>query len=186
MDKFDLDNILQIAELSNELDFERANTLQLKLRWMIKEDESLKPIRDHLRLLIKKYENENWSDIDYISSEQINLNAKAEVLVSSENKFIYERKELIRNKLKRYGLNQADLAKILDHGNNYMSELINGVRPFSKDDIVIIHRLLKIKLDLLIFPYVKEEVAKHVKDTLLALNKSEIKFSKKDFNFAQI
>jgi transcriptional regulator with XRE-family HTH domain len=184
MDKFDIDNILQITELSNELDFERANALQLKLRWMIKEDESLKPGREHLRLLIKKYEKENWSDIDSISTEQINLNAKAEELVSSENRFIYKRKELIRSKLKAYGLNQSELAKILGHRDNYMSELINGVRPFSKDDIVIIHRLLKIKLDSLISPFVKEEVATHVKNMLLLLNKPKIKLSKTDIDFA--
>lgn len=185
MDKFDIDNVLQLAELSNELDFERANALQLKLRWMIKEDAALRPIREHLRLLIKKYEKEHWSDIDSISTEQINQNEKAEELVSSENQFIYERKELIRSKLKAYGLNQSELAKILDHRDNYMSELINGVRPFSKDDIIIIHRLLEIKLDSLISPFVKEEVIKHVKNTLLLMNKPKIKLSKMDIDFAQ-
>jgi hypothetical protein len=87
MDKFDIDNVLQISELSSELDFERASALQLKLRWMVKEDESLKPIRDHLRLLIRKYETKNWSDIEAISAEQIDQNEKAWRLVSSENKF---------------------------------------------------------------------------------------------------
>jgi transcriptional regulator with XRE-family HTH domain len=184
MEKFDINNILNIIELSNDLDFERASSLKLKLRWMVKENDSLKPIRDHLRILIKKYENKNWSDIDAISDKQINQNTKAQELVSSENKFIYERKELIRAKLKANGLNQTDLAKILGHHNNYMSELINGVRPFSKDDIIIIHRLLKIKLDSLIFPFVKDEVAIHVKKTLIELNKTRIKLSKNDFNFA--
>jgi antitoxin component HigA of HigAB toxin-antitoxin module len=183
MDKFDIDNILQIVELSNELEFEKANSLQLKLRWMIKEDSSLKPIREHLRVLIKDYENKNWSDIDKISEEQIAQSDKAEVLVSLENRFINDRKELIKSKLKTYGLSQSDLAKILGHRDNYMSELINGVRPFAKDDIVIIHRILKIKLDLLISPFVKEEIAKHVRLTLKNLNKPKIKLSKRDLEF---
>ena len=55
MDKFDIDNVLQIVELSNELEFEKASALQLKLRWMQKEDESLSPIREHLRLLVRDY-----------------------------------------------------------------------------------------------------------------------------------
>jgi hypothetical protein len=67
-----------------------------------------------------------------------------------------------------------------------MSELINGVRPFSKDDIVVIHRLLKIKLDSLISPFVKEDVARHVRTTLETLNKQKVKLSKKDFDFVEI
>jgi len=184
MDKFDIDNVLQIVELSNELEFEKANSLQLKLRWMIKEDSSLKPIREHLRALIKDYENKNWSNIDKISEEQIVQSDKAEALVSSEDRFISERKELIKSKLKTYGLTQSDLAKILGHRDNYMSELINGVRPFSKDDIIIMHRILKIKLDLLISPFVKEDIAKHVRLTLQNLNKPKIKLSKRDLEFA--
>ena len=183
MDKFDIGNILQIEELTSELDFERASALQLKLRWMVKKDESLRPIRDHLRLMIKNYENQNWFDIGVISQEEINESEKAEVLVSSENRFIFERRKLIRNKLAEYGLKQSDLANILGHRSNYMSELMNGVRSFSKDDIVIIHRLLKIKLDFLIFPFVKDEVARHIKSTLFALNNSKIKLSKKDLDF---
>ena len=186
MDKFDIDSVLQIVELSNELEFEKASALQLKLRWMQKEDESLSPIREHLRLLVRDYENKHWSNIDSITKEQIYSNAKAEQLVSAENKFISERRAILKSKLKAYGLSQSDLAKILGHRDNYMSELINGVRPFSKDDIVVIHRLLKIKLDSLISPFVKEDVARHVRTTLETLNKQKVKLSKKDFDFVEI
>lgn len=184
MDKFDIDNILQIVELLNEFEFEKANSLQLKLRWMIKEDISLKPIREHLRALIKDYENKNWANVEKLCDEQIVQNDKAEILVSAENRFINERKELIKSKLKVYGLTQSELAKILGHRDNYMSELINGIRPFSKDDIVIMHRILKIKLELLISPFVKEDIAKHIRLTLQNLNKPKIKLSKKDLEFA--
>jgi antitoxin component HigA of HigAB toxin-antitoxin module len=183
MENLDIDNILQIVELSDELEFEKASTLLLKLRWMIKEDESLRPIREHLRFLIRNYENKHWSNVESVTDEQISNNSKAELFVSAENTFIYERKELIKSKLKAYGLLQSDLAKILGHRDNYMSELINGVRPFSKDDIIIIHRLLKIKLDSLISPFVKEDVAQHVRATLQTLNKAKVKFSKIDYDF---
>jgi hypothetical protein len=186
MDKFDIDNILQIVELTDEMEFEKANSLQLKLRWMIKDNKALIPIRDHLRFLIKEYENKNWSEIDSLTDEQINQSSKAELFMELENKFIYERKDLIKTKLKACGLNQSDLAKILGHRNNYMSELINGIRPFSKDDIIIVHRLLKIKLDSLISPFIKEDVANHVRVTLQSLNKPKVKLSRRDLEFAQI
>jgi plasmid maintenance system antidote protein VapI len=186
MEKFDIENILQITELSNELEFEKASALQLKLRWMSKEDEFLKPIRNHLRHLIKTYESIHWPNADAITDEKIKDNTKAEMLVSTESKFISERKDLIKAKLKSYGLLQTDLAKILGHRNNYMSELINGVRPFSKDDVIIIHRLLKIKLDALISPFVKEDIARHVRTTLQTLNNPKIKLSKKDLDFIQM
>jgi antitoxin component HigA of HigAB toxin-antitoxin module len=186
MDKFEIDNILQIVELSDEFEFEKANALQLKLRWIVKEDESLKPLRDHLRSLIRSYEDKHWANSDSVTEEKLNENTRAEMLVSAESRFISERKELIKSKLKDYGLLQTDLAKILGHRNNYMSELINGIRPFSKDDIVIIHRLLKIKLDKLISPFVKEDVARHVRVTLQGLKKSKVKLSKKDLDFIQI
>ena len=69
--------------------------------------------------------------------------------VSSKMKSIYKKlkKELIKEKLKSVGLNQNDLAKILGHKKGYMSELINGLRPFSKEDIIVINRLFKIKLE---------------------------------------
>ena len=56
MNNFDIDNVLKISRLTSELDFERASALELKLRWMIKEDPSLKPLRRHLRELVKVYE----------------------------------------------------------------------------------------------------------------------------------
>ena len=62
MDKFSIQNIQRLNLLESELDFEKASSLFLKLRVLEKEDESYKPIRKHLRNLIKGYEEKNWRD----------------------------------------------------------------------------------------------------------------------------
>jgi len=180
MEKFNIDNILQLTELNSELDCERATSLYGKLRWMEKDDTSLKPIRKYLRTLINDYEQKAWLETDKISNHQIEESDKAEELVFAENSFIQHRKKKIVEKLKKYGLTQQDLAKILGHRKNYISELVNGIRPFSRDDLVVIHRLLKIELKYLIPPFIKAEMTKHINLTLKGLKKTKLKLKKKD------
>ncbi len=175
MDKFEVDNILKLNELDSELEFERATTIYGKLRWMVKEDISLKPIRQHLKTLIMQYEKIHWNDESKISDEQITESDIAEKIVSSENKFIQNRKNLIRRELKELEISQQDLAKILGHRPNYMSELINGVRPFSRDDIVILHRLFGIEFKDLIPQFLKAEVTNHIKLALQELKNNRVK-----------
>ncbi len=166
MDRLEIDNILKVDELNNELEFEQATLIHGKLRWMVKEDSSLEPIRQHLLGLIEKYESKHWEDESRITEEQIKESDDAERIIHAENIFIQKRKELIKSKLKEEGLSQKELAKLLGHRPNYMSELINGVRPFSRDDIVVIHRLFGIDFKNLIPPFLKKEVANHLKLTL--------------------
>lgn len=102
--------------------------------------------------------------------------------MQAENEFYQQRKELIKSKLKEAGLNQNDLAKILGHRKGYMSELINGLRPFSKDDLIVINRLFKIKFENLIPAFIKQERALYIKKTLELLSNDKIRLSKQDFN----
>ena len=182
MDKLSIHNIQKLRLLSSELEYERATSIYLKLRLLTKEDKSYQPIREHLRGLITKYEQDNWVDENSITDKQIKESDLAESLVQAENEFYYKRKVLIKEKLKVYSINQNDLAKILGHQKGYMSELVNGLRPFSKEDIVIINRLLKIKLDNLIPPFIKQDKAKHIKHTLSSLSNNKIKLSIKDLD----
>lgn len=182
MDKLSIHNIQKIESLATELEFERASSLYLKLRLLVKEDETYIPIRKHLRDLIKQYEQKNWTDENLITDEQVKESDLAESLVWAENKFSQKRKELIKVKLKIAGLNQNDLAKLLGHRKGYMSELINGLRPLSKEDIVVINRLLKIELKDLISTFIKQERALHIKKTLDLLSNSKIRLTKKDFD----
>jgi len=175
MDRLEIDNILNLNELKNELEFERATVIYGKLRWMVKEDSSLESLRQHLKSLIMQYEKTHWVEESEINDEKIAESDIAEKIVNSENVFIQKRKELIRGKLKEIGISQQDLAKILGHRPNYMSELINGVRPFSRDDIVVLHRLFGIDFKNLIPPFLKAEVTNHIKSTLQELKNTKIR-----------
>ena len=182
MDKFSIQNISKLTSLQSELELEKATSIFLKLRVLAKKDMSYEPIRKHLSKLIKSYESENWTNEDKISDSQIKESDLAESLVTAENEFYQRRKQLIKTKLKEVGINQNDLAKILGHRKAYVSELINGLRPFSKDDIVIINRLFKIKLDDLVPTFIKQDRAIHIKKTLRTLASKKIRLSKKDFD----
>lgn len=182
MDKFSIQNIQKLTSLKSELELEKASSIFLKLRVLAKEDKSYEPIRKHLRELIKKYENINWSDFEKVTDSQVKESDLAEILVQAENDFYQKRKSEIKTKLKESGLNQNDLAKVLGHKKGYMSELINGLRPFSKDDIVVINRLFKIKLDILIPTFIKQERAIRIKKALKNMANSKIKLTNKDFD----
>ncbi len=182
MNKLAINNILKLDKLSTELEHERATSLYLRLRKYEDKNISYVEIRKHIRKLIEKFEQTYWSDSSKITYDQIKESDLAEILVQAENEFNYKRKELIKKKLKEFGLNQTDLAKILGHRKGYMSELINGLRPFSKEDIVIINRLLKIRLDSLVPTFIKQEKATHIKRTLESISKNKIKLTKKDFD----
>lgn len=182
MERLSINNVQKKTILSSEIEYERATSFYLKLRKLEKEDRSYSATRKHLRKLIKAYEKDNWADDSEIPNVQIKESDLAESLIRAENKFAQKRKELIKNKLKRNGINQNDLAKILGHSKSYTSELINGLRPFSKEDIVIINRLLKIELFYLIPTFIKHEKAARIKKVLSNMPSNKIKFAKKDFD----
>jgi transcriptional regulator with XRE-family HTH domain len=186
MDKFSIQNIQKLTSLKSELDYEKAASLFLELRVLEKQDESYKPIRNHLRSLIKDYEQKNWADENSVTDQQIKENDLAESLVQAENEFYQKRKKLIKSGLKRAGLTQNDLAKILGHRKGYMSELINGLRPFSKEDLIVINRLFKIKLEDLIPTFIKEDRAFHIKKTLESISHNKIKLTKRDFDLQMV
>ena len=180
MDRLAINNILKIEKLEDELEFEKASSLYIKLRKPAQEDKLYSDIRMHLKVLISKYEQEHWSDESSITEEQVRESDKAEVLVRAENQFNQKRKEQIRRRLKDAGLNQTDLAKILGHRKGYMSELINGLRPFSKEDIVIINRLLKIRFEDLVPPFIKKDKADHINRALETIPKSNLRLTMRD------
>ena len=92
MERLEIDNILKIDELNNELEFEKATSIYGRLRWMVKEDRSLEPVKQHLKLLIRKYEDSHWGKEEKINDEQIKESDFAEKIIHSENEFIQKRK----------------------------------------------------------------------------------------------
>jgi antitoxin component HigA of HigAB toxin-antitoxin module len=183
MKKLDLNTALKVTELSSELELVQATALQNKLRWMIKDNPALLPVRKHLRSLILKYETAHWQNDNLVSEKQIVEHNKAEEVSSFETKFIRKRSELIKRTLKKYDLNQQNLADMLGHSKTYMSELINGVRPFAMNDLLILHKYFKIKLELLIPPFIKKEKIAHANEVVKELHKPKLRALKSGSKF---
>ena len=72
--QLDISKLLEIGEIQNELDFERALIADRKLRILSREDATYKSIRIKLRNLIEDYENKNWSAHTIITDEKIQEN----------------------------------------------------------------------------------------------------------------
>lgn len=104
-----------------------------------------------------------------------------------ERLFIQRRKELIWKKLKNLNLTQQDFGKILDHPNkSYISELINGVSPFTLKDLIVINRLLKIDLTDLVPTFLPQSDRVKIRTTIKKLDNPKLKLSKEDLALAWI
>jgi len=144
--QFDINNVFKSGRIDNELDYERALILDRKLRLRSKENPESKSIRKKLRDLIEDYEIAVWST-GSLSKVKLAESEIAGGIAERERQFIHNRKNLIRKKLKSLDLNQQELGLILGHpSKSYMSELMNGICPFTLKDLVVIHRLLRIDL----------------------------------------
>jgi len=181
--QFDIEKVLKAGELQNELEYERALISDRKLRVLAKENSKYKVIRKKLRVLIETYENKNWSNNSIITSEKIRESDIAELIAEKERQFIQNRKRLIREKLKTLNLTQQNLGVILGHqSKSYMSELMNGVSPFSMKDLIVIHRILKIELIGLVPTILPHSARIEILSSIKQLDIPKIKLSKDDFS----
>jgi len=132
-----------MVQINSELEYERALLKLRKLRVLSQSDISLKgPLKD-LQEAIIRYEKEHWQDP---TESTFIENEHAQAIVEDEHNFLRKRKEIIRVALKEKGLNQQDLGKVLGHkSKTHMSELVNGIRPFRLEDILLISQLLEIR-----------------------------------------
>ncbi len=177
-DIMDIKEVLKIGRLENEYDLQKASLFERKLRLMKGENPDLVPIRKRLRDLIKDYEDRHWSDFEKITDLQVEESDKAEKIVGYELKFIQKRKESIRKKLKEFDMTQQDLGVLLGHSKSYMSELINGVSQFTLKDLVIIHRILEINLNILIPTSLQSETRDKVRESIRKLNNPKLRLRK--------
>lgn len=179
--QFDILQLIEIGKIQNELDFERALIADRKLRVLSKENPKFKSVRKKLRDLIEQYENQNWSPESKISDKKIRESDIAESIAEKERLFIQRRKELIRKKLKGLNLTQQDFGKILGHqSKSYMSELMNGVSPFSLKDLIVINRVLKIDLTDLVPTFLPQSERVKIRATIKKLGNPKLKLSKED------
>lgn len=183
--QFDVDSFLEKGKIQNELDFERALIADRKLRLMVKENPKLKTVRKKLRDLIEAYENKTWAPDAEITEDKLKESDWAEQTAEKERLFIHNRKKLIKTKLKELDLSQQDFGVILGHSSkSYMSELMNGVSPFSLKDLVVISQLLKIDLTDLVPTFLPQKERIKIKTSIKKLDNPKLSLSEDDFALA--
>ncbi|WP_341902852.1 helix-turn-helix transcriptional regulator [Fluviicola taffensis] len=179
---FDIEAIVEKSIITNELDYDRALIADRKLRLLAKESIHFKHLRTKLREIIEKYEASEWSDVDKIDDQKLAESAKSERIAELERQFLENRKQAIRKKLKELDLTQENLASLLGHkSKTHMSELMNGIKPFTLKDLVIINRLLKIDIAVLIPVFLSKEDQVKVQEAVIKLDKPKVRLTSDDF-----
>lgn len=174
--QFDIHQLIREGLIKDELELEKAMIADRVLRHLVKENPELKIIRKKLRDLIEQYEDKHWSDDAKFSPEKIKESEIAETIAENERQFIKTRKELITKKLKALNMTQQQLGIVLGHNSkSYMSELVNGVCPFSLRDLVVIHRLLNIRLSDLIPTVLSHNDRISIKTSIHLLGNTKLK-----------
>jgi len=172
--------ILQKGSISSELELEKALIIERKLRLLAKENPELAESRSQLRAIIKEYEQSNWGADSVISNKKVQESDIAELIAEQERAFLANRKKIIKAKLTQQGINQQDLGIILGHSKSYISELMNGINPFTLKDLIIIHKLFNIKLEDLIPTTIPQKETEKIKSSILKINKPKLKLGKQD------
>jgi antitoxin component HigA of HigAB toxin-antitoxin module len=170
-----LKKLLKNGVLTNELDFQRASIIDRQMRLLVKEFPELAENRKQLRALLKDYEDKHWVKQE-ITDKQVDESELAEQFAEQERLFLEKRKNGIKSRLKEIGLTQKELGAILGHTSaTYMSELMNGVNPFTLNDLIVIHHLLNIELESLIPTILTRQVRSRVLKTVAKLNNPKLK-----------
>lgn len=147
----DIRKILEAGRIETELDLERVTLAERHLMLQEKQHPELRETRITLSDLTIEYESRKWSDRSLITDTQVEESDAAEIQAEKEYVFLWNRRKLILEKLQALSLKQKDLALLLNHSKSYTSELLNGIRPFSTNDLKLIHLLFQIPLtDLII------------------------------------
>ena len=178
---FDIEKIVEKGIITNELDYERTLVADRKLRLLAKESPHFKNLRTKLRNIIEKYENSEWIDVEKLDDNKLLESEKSEHIAELERLFIENRKQSIRKTLKKFDLTQENLASILGHkSKTHMSELMNGIKPFTLKDLIVINRLLKIKISTLIPVFLSKEDQIKVKEAVIKLDKPKVRLTSND------
>jgi transcriptional regulator with XRE-family HTH domain len=182
----DLNKLLDKDIIGNELDFERASILDRKLRVLVHEHPELADKRKKLDAMLQEYEDRVWINAE-ITEEKIQESDIAKAIAEQEWEFIFQRKNLIKVRLKGLSLTQKDLGKILGHTSiSYMSELMNGIYPFTMQDLIILHLLLKIDFDNLIPTFLGINERSQIAEVLNSIGNLKIRLNQQTMELIAI
>lgn len=185
--QFNIEKVLNSGKIRNELEYERALIADRKLRILCNHNAKLVPLRKSLRDLIENYEKQHWSSGSVINELRIKESDLAELIAEKERHFVQRRKRLIKMRLKESGLNQQQLMLLLGHkSKTYMSELMNGISPFTLNDLIIINRLFKIELVDLISTTISQNQRAMIKKSIQEIGTNKIKLSAEDLNLVSV
>ncbi|MHA4742471.1 transcriptional regulator [Dyadobacter sp. MSC1_007] len=171
----DIKKLLDVGRIETELDYERVMLADRYLRLQEKNQPDLRTTRQTLHKLIIDFETRRWSDRTLITDAQIEESDAAEVQAEEEYAFIRQRRKLILTKLNEFGLRQKELAMLLNHNKSYTSELLNGIRSFSSNDLILIHLLFKIRLEDLFITILSQETLARLNATIDKISASNPK-----------
>jgi antitoxin component HigA of HigAB toxin-antitoxin module len=170
-----LKKILRKGAISNELEFQKASIIDRRMRLLVKEFPELSDDREQLRALLKAYEDKHWVGQE-ITDKKVQESDLAGHFAEQERAFLDKRKNAIKSKLKEVGITQKQLGDILGHTSaTYMSELMNGINPFTLNDLIVIHQLLNIELESLIPTILSQQVRSRVLGTISKLKNPKLK-----------
>lgn len=177
--KLDIKALVSQDTLNDELEYERALVAERQLKLLADEDAQYLLWRKALRQLIHEYEKKEWSEISKLDDRKIKESDEAEMEAEAERVFLLERKNLIRSRLQELQLNQGDLCALLGHrSKTHFSELMNGLKPFTIRDIVILHRLLGLDIRQLVPTTLSLSEQTKIKRVIVQLKKPRLQLKK--------
>lgn len=175
-----LKKILKKGSLNSELEFQRASVIDRQLRLLVKDYPELVDDRKQLRSILKAYEDQHWTD-SKLTDKQIEESDLAAQIAGKENTFNLIRKQVIKSRLREKGLAQKQLGTILGHtSETYISELINGINPFTLNDLILIHKLLDIGMEQLVPTTLSTQIIVKVRNAVSRLNNPKLKLDMQD------
>lgn len=173
--QFDIEKVIAQGSIDNDLELERSMVAERKLRLLAKENNYFRELRKKLRKIIEEYESKAWVDRNTITEEIIALSDHYEMIADQERLFLKNRKHIIRAKLKMFDLTQENLGQILGHkSKTHVSELMNGMKPFTLRDLMVINWIFDIDFKDLIPNFLPEDEQTKVKSAIIKLNKLKL------------
>ena len=165
IEPFDLEKLLKKGVITSELEYERTMEAFKTLRHLSAEDPKFLISREKLFDILEIYEKQEWSHVDLVTDLQVIESDAAEEFVAKERAFFQKRKKKIKLRLKALNLTQGDLTAVLGHkSKTYISELINGLSPFTLKDLVILHHFLSINMKDLVPTFLNEKEMERIRN----------------------